>query len=151
DHAEAESSRRIHGYIPSLHTAGIHPETSIPTAVAAPMRPFSGRNFGLEKVLDPDWQLAQPPPGGMEDGIGNGGGNTRHGHLAEALRAGAVEREVRLIDELHLNGANIGIHRQHIFGEICIEETAETRIDLARLTQRRANSPDHAAAHLALS
>src|SRR5262249_1051442 len=67
------------------------------------------------------------------------------------LRAGAVEREVRLIDELNLDGVNIGVYRQHIFGEISIEETAKTRIDLARLTQRRPNSPDHAAAHLALS
>ena len=65
------------------------------------------------------------------------------------LTPALLKVEVRLVDELHLDGADVGIHREHIFGKIGIEEAAIARIDFARFAQGRADAPHHAAADLA--
>src|SRR5690242_20914747 len=48
----------------------------------------------------------------------------------------------------HIDGLDIGVHRQHVFCKISVEKAAKPRIDLACLSQGRANSPYHTAAHL---
>ena len=100
-------------------------------------------------MLDANRQLTQATPGGMKHRIGNGGGHPCHRNLTQALEAGIVEGEVRLVDEGDLDRADIGIHRHDIFGKIGIEEPAISRIDLARFAQCRADAPYHAASHLA--
>jgi hypothetical protein len=44
--------------------------------------------------------------------------------LPQALDAGAVELEIGLVDELDLDGTDVGIHRNYVFGQIGVEITA---------------------------
>ena len=60
-----------------------------------------------------------------------------------------VELEVRLVDELHLDAADVGVYRDNVFGKVGVEETAVAWIDLAGFAQRRPDAPHHAASDLA--
>ena len=61
----------------------------------------------------------------MEDRVSDRWRDPGHGDFSQALRAGAIESRVGLVDELHFDRADIGIHWQHIFGKIGIEENSK--------------------------
>jgi hypothetical protein len=71
-------------------------------------------------VLNPDGQFPPAPACSVEDGVGDSWCHACHRDFAQALRASAVKLEVRLIDKLHLDGTDVGIHRDHVFSKICI-------------------------------
>ena len=88
-------------------------------------------------MFDPDWQIAVATAGRVKYGIGDGGRYTGQRHLAQALRARAVELEIGFVDEFHVDQTNVRIHGYHVFGEIGVQESAITAINFARFAQRR--------------
>ena len=84
----------------------------------------------------------------MIDRIGDGWCDAHHRDFPQPFDAGAVELEVRLVDELHLDAADISVYWHKVFGKVGIEETAVPRIDLAGFVQRRPDAPHHAASDL---
>src|SRR4051812_25521095 len=100
-------------------------------------------------MLNADGEIAQPPAGRMKYCIRNRGCHTGHHHLAKPLGPGAIKYRVGFVDELDINGADVSIHRQYIFGEIGVEEAAIAWIDLAHFAQRRADPPNDSTPYLA--
>ena len=97
---------------------------------AMPLRCKPGATRRQSKqMFDPDRQIAHPPAGGVIDRVRDGWRDAYHGDFPQALDAGAVELEVRLVDELHLDTADIRVYRRDVFGKIGIEETAVPSID----------------------
>src|SRR6185295_13790439 len=69
-------------------------------------------------------------------------------NLAKALGADGVEPRVGLVDEIHLEAADIGVHRHLVFGDVVVEEAAKAIVDLALLAERGADAPDQSAVDL---
>src|SRR5919201_3455456 len=63
----------------------------------------------LEEVLNGDRQLADAAAGGVEDGVGDGGGDADLADLADALDAEGVDDLVADLDELHLDVGRVGV------------------------------------------
>src|SRR5438309_4758614 len=102
-----------------------------------------------KQMFDPDRQVAEPKACCMKYGIGDGGGHAGQRYLAQALCAGAVELEIGLVDEFHVDRTDVRIHGQHVFGEIGVQKSAVTGINFARFAQSGPDPPHDAAPHLA--
>src|SRR5690242_9167057 len=102
-----------------------------------------------KELFDPNRKVAKATAGCMKHGIGNGRRYAGEGYLAQALRAGAVELEIGLVDEFHVDGTDVRVDGQNVFGEVSVQETAVTRINFARLAERCTDPPNHATSDLA--
>src|SRR6185437_11655474 len=69
--------------------------------------------------------------------------------LAGAFGPDRTHVRVVLLDELHVDRADVGVHRHLILGEIRVDVPTRARIDVRLLEQRHANAPHHAALNLA--
>jgi hypothetical protein len=87
--------------------------------------------------------------GGVEDGVADGGRGADHADLAESFDPHRVQQGVWFVDEVDLDGADVGIDGDGIFLEGRVDESAEARIHLAALPQSCADAPNHPAAQLA--
>src|SRR3954452_7651518 len=102
-------------------------------------------------MLAANRQVAHALAGRVIDGIGDRRCDPDHCNLSEAFHARAVELRIRLVDELDLDRADVGVHRNDILGEIGIQKTAIARVDFAYLPQRRADAPHDPASYLTRS
>jgi hypothetical protein len=68
----------------------------------------------------------------MPDRVGERWGDATHHDLPQPLHAGPVEHGVRLVDEVDGDLGDVGVHRDHVVGEVGVENAGSTTI---RLTQ----------------
>src|SRR6185369_15684323 len=101
-----------------------------------------------QELFDVNRQIAHAPAGGVIHRVGNRGRHADAGNLAEALGTDGVEPRIRLVDEVDLEAADVGVHRHLVFGNVGIEEAAEAIVDLALLAERGADAPDESAVDL---
>jgi hypothetical protein len=94
--------------------------SSAARATLPPTVPVTGHSPGV-------WAVG----GGVEDGVGDGGGYANHRDLAEALDADGVVEEVGLVDEVNIGLLDVGVHRDLVFLQRVVKEAAEPRVDLA--------------------
>jgi DNA-binding XRE family transcriptional regulator len=70
--------------------------------------------------------------------------------LRLSLHSGDIECGIRLVEQFHLDLADIGVHGQDIVGQVVVQDMPIAGIDLADLAQRSAEPPDDTASDLAL-
>jgi hypothetical protein len=86
-----------------------------------------------KQFFDPNGQIAKPTAGCVINCIGNSGCNASHGDFAQPFMPTLLDLKS---GELHIDRADVGIHRNDVLGKIGIQETAVSRIDFARFAQR---------------
>jgi hypothetical protein len=64
-----------------------------------------------KQMFDSDRQVAEPTASGMKHGIGDGRCHASHRYLPQALRAGAIELEIGLVDEFHVDRTDVRVYR----------------------------------------
>ncbi len=85
--------------------------------------------------------MSHTSAGRIVDGIDDGCSRSDHGDFAKTLDAGNVELEVRLIDEIDIDRAYVGVDRHDIFGKVIVENSAEAGVGFTGLAECCANSP----------
>src|ERR1700686_2211406 len=70
-------------------------------------------------------------------------GTVRNGSLFQFGKA------VPLVDEDHLDIGHVGVHREMIFGNVCIHDAAKSVVEESFLVQRHSDAPHYAAHDLA--
>jgi hypothetical protein len=68
--------------------------------------------------------------------------------LTRALHADRIHIRVFLVDEIHIDRPNVRVHRHMILGEIGIDVSTGSHVDVRLLEQRHSNSPNHTALNL---
>src|SRR4051812_39324959 len=103
----------------------------------------------VEKLVQCDGEAADAFAGGVIDGVCDRRRDADNADFANALDAERVDVRVRLVDEDHVDVANICVHRNVVLGDIRIHDPAEAVIHHRLLVQGHPDSPDHAAHDLA--
>jgi hypothetical protein len=101
------------------------------------------------RVLDGDRQFADAAAGGMEDGVGDGGGDADLADLADALEAKRVDHLVADLDELHLDVGRVGVDRDQVLAQAGVGPAARPCVHAGALQQGLAEPPQHPAHELA--
>src|ERR1700733_8404032 len=131
--------------VPAVHSVNI-----VPASLTISRLLVGHAGGGSEEVLDADRQVADPLAGSVMDRIDYRLGRPNAGQLTDAFRADLAEGQIGRIEQFDLQKPHISIHRNRILGNVIVQESAETRIDLARFAQGCADAPDEPAQHLAL-
>src|SRR5689334_14103570 len=79
------------------------------SAAASRTMTSSSLMAGSEQLVEGDGQVADPLPGGVVDGVGDGCADAGDPELADALRADLVHVRIVLGDHDHVDGGNVGV------------------------------------------
>jgi len=101
------------------------------------------------KVIQTDRQRAKSASRGVMDCVGDSRSDAGQRDFSEALGADWIECEIRFIDKLDRLIADVGVHGDAILRDIGVKESTKPRVDFARLSQTRADSPDQTSQDLA--
>src|SRR5215472_18781639 len=91
-------------------------------------RPFiRGRERALvaQQLVGRDRQIANALSGAMIDRVGDRGGSSDNADFADTFDTERIDLVVFLVDEDHVDGMDIRVHRDVIVSEIVRHETAE--------------------------
>src|SRR5207302_10072264 len=102
-----------------------------------------------QQVLDGDGQFADPVPGGVVDGVGDGRAGADLPDLADALDPEGPGDVVFDLDEVDVEVGCVGVDRDEVLAEAGAGPAGAGGVHVVAFEQRLAHSPQHAAHELA--
>jgi len=107
-----------------------------------------GRTY-LEELVGGYWEVSDSFAGGVEYGVGHGGGYAGDADFAYAAAADGVEVEVGDVDELYFQGMDIGVNRDGVVGKVVVDRPSGAEVVVGVFGEGLAEAHHDSAHHLA--
>ncbi|MCG8349970.1 MAG: hypothetical protein MI924_19570 [Chloroflexales bacterium] len=82
----------------------------------------------LDQFVYGDRQVADTPPGGVVNGVGDGGVHSAGNELANAFRSGWIDVGVALIDKDDIDSWNVGVDQHKVVEQVGIHQAAQAGV-----------------------